>query len=106
MYSNMRACVCVCMCTFSFLSCGERAGLRAGVPQGSILGPLLFLLFMNDIVDEIGCNIRLFSDDTSLYITVENPDMATELMNVYLDKIMKWAKNGLFFLILLKPNLS
>ena len=80
--------------------------IRAGVPQGSILGPLLFLLFINDIVDEIGCNIRLFADDTSLYITVENPDMTAELMNIDLDKIMKWAKNGLFFLILLKPNLS
>ena len=63
--------------------------IRAGVPQGSILGPLLFLLFINDIVDEIGCHIRLFADDTSLYITVENPDMAAELLNI--DKIMKWA---------------
>ena len=69
--------------------------IRAGVPQGSILGPLLFLLFINDIVDEIGCNIRLFADDTSLYIKVENPDMAAELLNIDLDKIMKWAKRWL-----------
>ena len=74
--------------------------IRAGVPQGSILGPLLFLLFINDIVDEIGCNIRLFADDTSLYITVENPDMAAELMNIDLDKIMKWAKK---WLVLFNP---
>ena len=74
--------------------------IRAGVPQGSILGPILFLLFINDIVDEIGCNIRLFADDTSLYITVENPDMAAELMNIDLDKIMKWAKK---WLVLFNP---
>ena len=74
--------------------------IRAGVPQGSILGPLLFLLFINDIVDEIGCHIRLFADDTSLYITVENPDMAAELLNIDLDKIMKWAKK---WLVLFKP---
>ena len=40
----------------------------------------------------MGCHIRLFADDTILYINVENPDMAVELLNIDLDKIMKWAK--------------
>ena len=49
------------------------ASVLAGVPQCSILGPLLFLFFINDIVKHIGCSIRLFADDTSLYIIVDWP---------------------------------
>ena len=45
----------------------EWADISVGVPQGSVLGPLLSLVYINDHVESVGCDIKLCADDTSLF---------------------------------------
>ena len=71
--------------------CSNWGNILAGVPQGSILGPLFFLVYVNDLTADLKCSVKLFADDTSLFTVVRDPNAAANDMNHDLELIGQWA---------------
>jgi hypothetical protein len=69
--------------------CSTSAQVLSGVPQGTVLGPLLFLLYVNDIPSYVSSKIRLFADDGLLYREVKSPSDAASLQSD-LDALCRW----------------
>ena len=61
------------------------------MPQGSVLGPLFFLIYISDLVDNISSEAKLFADDTSLFTVVYDIDIAGNKLNQDLEIISTWA---------------
>ncbi len=83
----------------------EEMTIMCSVPQGSILGPLLFLLYINDLA--LTCDKRmavLFADDTNLFITGKNLYQITEIMNTELIKVSLWLQVNSLSLNVEKTN--
>ena len=68
--------------------------VSAGVPQGSILGPLLFLIYINDLSDGLSTNAKLFADDTSLFSVVHDIKTTANDLNKDLEMMNRWFFNG------------
>ena len=56
-----------------------------------MLGSLLFLVYVNDLCDNLSCDVKLFADDTSLFSVVENEDVSAGKLNRDLERIRLWA---------------
>ena len=72
-------------------SYSDYSNIESGVPQGSVLGPLLFLVYINDLERNIKSNIKFFADDTMLFSIVKNPQISANELNRDLDGIRMWA---------------
>ena len=65
--------------------------IKAGIPQGSKLGPILWLLYVNDITLNIESEILLFADDTCCFASGRDPAETAEILNRDLERLNDWA---------------
>ena len=75
--------------------------VTSGVPQGSVLGPLLFVLYINDVAETIQCKLGIFADDTKIY-SIINSARDVEKLQCDLNSMREWSRSWLLNLNLEK----
>ena len=75
--------------------------ITSGIPQGSVLGPILFLIYINDLPGAVAGLMKLFADDAKLYLTVENNQKVLALQN-RVTGAETWAEDWQMFFNILK----
>ena len=78
----------------------EWVDVISGVPQGSVLGPIRFLIYVNDIPETVNCSIKMFADDTELFRTVKTIDDCNILQND-LNTLSQWTNDWLYWALML-----
>ncbi|BHF77978.1 hypothetical protein SprV_0602108800 [Sparganum proliferum] len=68
--------------------------VRSGVPQGSVLGPTLFLVYVNDCANELNCDVAMFADDIKIWSTIGS-EVDEARLQTNLDHLEQWSKDWL-----------
>ena len=74
-------------------TCSSYVSVTSGVPQGSVLGPLLFLIYINDLPDVVFNSVKVFADDTQLFARIRNFSDSQKLQTD-LSALQSWSKSG------------
>ena len=69
----------------------SRSAVTSGIPQGAVLGPLLFSIYINDMSSTISSTIGLFADDAYIYISIRNIDHC-KILQENLQKLLQWEQ--------------
>jgi hypothetical protein len=85
-------------------TCSSWKEITSGVPQGSVLGPLLFLIYINDIQADISSECFLFADDSCLFQEVSSPVQTAQVLNNDLSTIQSWSDKWLVTMNLSKTK--
>lgn len=78
--------------------------VTCGMPQFSILGPLLFLIYVNGISAAVSCNLLLYVDDSALIVSGKNTGSVEEALSKELDSVREWLINNKLSLHLSKTK--
>ena len=76
------------------VSMSQERNVTSGIPQGSVLGPLLFVIFINDLPAGLNSSVKMFADDTKVY-TRSDQDKATDRLQEDLNKLESWSSKWL-----------
>ena len=72
-------------------TCSDWSSVKSWVPQGTILGPILFIIYINDISADLTSAIKIYADDTKIYRTIGSPDVDIPALQCDLDRLGVWA---------------
>ena len=72
----------------------ESGIVSCGVPQGSILGPLLFLCYVNDMSISVKCKLLLYADDSALIVSGSNPQLIADTLSKELESCKQWLMDN------------
>ena len=79
--------------------CSDWTLVKYGVPQGTILGPVLFIIYINDISTDLTSTVKIYADDIKIYRTISSPDVDIPALQCDLHRLGIWVNKWQMYFI-------